>query len=112
MIVILGRLTAAEPEFIEVPLWNRGTPDEPSWPRVSVRPESKFYPGVNGPFQRHVCVYVPAQYVPGTAGRSSFRRMPMRYALPTILDNMIVDHRVPVMVAVVIANGGSERRMQ
>ncbi len=29
--------------------------------------ESKFYPGVNGPFQRHVCVYVPAQYVPGTA---------------------------------------------
>src|SRR5439155_5626496 len=23
-------------------------------------PESKFYPGVNGAFQRHVCVYVPA----------------------------------------------------
>ena len=29
--------------------------------------ESKFYPGVNGPFDRPVCVYVPAQYVPGTA---------------------------------------------
>ena len=29
--------------------------------------ESKFYPGVNEPFQRPVCVYVPAQYVPGTA---------------------------------------------
>jgi hypothetical protein len=33
--------------------------------------ESKFYPGVNGPFQRHVCVYVPAKYVPGTAHRLS-----------------------------------------
>jgi len=30
-------------------------------------PESKFYPGLNGPFERHVCVYVPAQYVAGTA---------------------------------------------
>jgi hypothetical protein len=25
--------------------------------------ESKFYPGTNGPIQRHVCVYVPAGYV-------------------------------------------------
>jgi hypothetical protein len=24
--------------------------------------ESKFYPGVNAAFQRHVCVYVPAGY--------------------------------------------------
>jgi len=24
--------------------------------------ESKFYPGGNGAFQRHVCVYVPAGY--------------------------------------------------
>ena len=25
--------------------------------------ESKFFPGVNAAFQRHVCVYVPAGYV-------------------------------------------------
>jgi enterochelin esterase family protein len=76
--------------------------------------ESKFYPGVNGPFQRHVCVYVPAQYVPGTAAPVivSADAYGMRYALPTILDNMIADHRLPVMVAVMIANGGPERSME
>lgn len=76
--------------------------------------ESKFYPGVNGPFQRHVCVYVPAQYVPGTAAPVivSADAYGMRYGLPTILDNMIADHRLPVMVAVMIANGGAERSME
>jgi len=76
--------------------------------------ESKFYPGVNGPFQRHVCVYVPAQYVPGTAAPVivSADAYGMHYALPTILDNMIADHRLPVMVAVMIANGGAERSME
>ena len=31
--------------------------------------ESKFYPGVNGVVQRHVCVYVPAAYVAAMASR-------------------------------------------
>jgi len=53
--------------------------------------ESKFYPGVNGAFQRHVCVYVPAGYVAGTelpviVAADAYG---MRYNLPTILDNMI-----------------------
>jgi enterochelin esterase-like enzyme len=76
--------------------------------------ESKFYPGVNGPFQRHVCVYVPAQYVPGTAAPVivSADAYGVHYELPTILDNMIADHRLPVMVAVMIANGGAERSME
>ncbi|HLK49289.1 MAG TPA: alpha/beta hydrolase-fold protein [Bryobacteraceae bacterium] len=76
--------------------------------------ESKFYPGVNGPFERHVCVYVPAQYVPGTAAPVivSADAYGMRYGLPTILDNMIADHRLPVMAAVMIANGGAERSME
>jgi hypothetical protein len=36
--------------------------------------DSKFYPGVNGGFQRHVCVYVPAEYVPGTNAGYRLRR--------------------------------------
>src|SRR5262245_55489424 len=32
--------------------------------------ESKFYPGVNGVIQRHVCVYVPAGYIAGTVRKS------------------------------------------
>lgn len=76
--------------------------------------ESRFYPGVNGPFQRHVCVYVPAQYVAGTTAPFivSADAYGMHYELPTILDNMIADHRLPVMVAVMIANGGAERSME
>jgi enterochelin esterase-like enzyme len=76
--------------------------------------DSKFYPGVNGGFQRHVCVYVPAQYVPGTAAPVivSADAYGMRYNLPTILDNMINDQRLPVMVAVMIDNGGSERSLE
>jgi len=76
--------------------------------------ESKFYPGVNGGFQRHVCVYVPAQYVPGTDAPVivSADAYGMRYNLPTILDNMIFDQRLPAMVAVMIDNGGSERSME
>jgi enterochelin esterase-like enzyme len=76
--------------------------------------ESKFYPGVNGPFDRPVCVYVPAQYVPGTAAPVivSADAYGMHYSLPTILDNMIADHRLPVMVAVMIQNGGAERSME
>ncbi len=76
--------------------------------------ESKFYPGANGPFDRHVCVYVPAQYVPGTPAPFivSADAYGMHYELPTILDNMIADHRLPAMVAVMIANGGSERSME
>ena len=76
--------------------------------------ESKFYPGTNGAFDRRVCVYVPAQYVPGTAAPFllSADAYGMHYELPTILDNMIADHRLPVMVAVMIANGGSERSME
>ena len=76
--------------------------------------ESKFYPGVNEPFQRPVCVYVPAQYVPGTVVPVivSADAYGMHYSLPTILDNMIADHRLPVMAAVMIQNGGAERSME
>lgn len=76
--------------------------------------ESKFYPGINGAFQRHVCVYVPAEYVQGTVAPAivSADAYGMRYNLPTILDNMIYDQRLPAMVAVMIDNGGAERSME
>ena len=76
--------------------------------------ESKFYPGVNGAFQRHVCVYVPAGYVAGTELPVivSADAYGMRYNLPTILDNMIYDQRLPAMAAVMIDNGGAERSLE
>ena len=74
--------------------------------------ESKIYPGLNGPFKRAVAVYIPSQYVAGTPAPfivSADAYGLVRRQLPTILDNMIADHRLPVMLAVMIANGGSQR---
>ena len=91
-----------------------GVPEGKVFEFVMNSAESKFYPGMRGAFDRHVCVYVPAQYVAGTPAPVivSADAYGMRYKLPTILDNMIADHRLPVMVAVMIDNGGSERSME
>jgi enterochelin esterase-like enzyme len=74
--------------------------------------DSKIYPGLNGPYTRDVWVYVPSEYVPGTAapfivaqdGRSYTNR------LPVVLDNMIYDHRLPAMIAIMIHHGGGDGR--
>jgi iron(III)-enterobactin esterase len=96
--------------------------------------DSKFYPGIGrnvfgtvdpnnpktlivethpAPYHRTITVYIPSQYVPGTAapfmvthdgpamGRPDTN-------LPHILDNMIAQHRVPPIIAVMIANGGGD----
>ncbi len=96
--------------------------------------DSKFYPGIGRdvfgtvdpdnpktlivqthavPYKRTVTVYVPSQYAPGTAapfivthdgpgmGRPDT-------TLPHVLDNLIHQHRVPAMIAIMIANGGGD----
>lgn len=95
---------------------------------------SKFYPGIGrdvfgtvdpqnpktlivkthpAPYQRAITVYIPSQYAPGTAapfivvhdgptmGRPDL-------TLPRALDNLIAQHRVPAMIAIMIANGGGD----
>ena len=103
--------------------------------------DSKFYPGIArepktfgtpdptdpaklivttshpAPYTRHVSVYVPKQYVPGTVapfivGADGPDRM-----LFTALNNLIASNRVPVMIAISIGNGsgdaqGSERGLE
>lgn len=76
--------------------------------------DSKFYPniGLRGATDtRTVTVYVPSQYVPGTP--APFIIAQDAYGarnnqLPTILDNMIADHRLPVMIAIMSMNGGGD----
>ena len=76
--------------------------------------ESKFYPptGLRGRNPtRKVTVYIPAQYKPGTPAAVIVAQDAYgsgRRQLPTILDNMIHDKRLPVIVAVMIANGGGD----
>src|SRR3954467_6442972 len=68
-------------------------------------------------YTRRVAVYIPQQYVPGTPAPFIVGADGPDPLLFTALDNLIVQHRVPVMVAVSIANGsgdgqGSERGLE
>lgn len=78
--------------------------------------DSKLYPGIAKsapgqvvPYQRRVTVYVPAQYKPGTKSPFMVSQDSMgQNHLPTILDNMIADRRVPSMIAIMIDSGGGD----
>ena len=95
---------------------------------------SKFYPGIArkafgavdpnnpktlvvethpAPYMRTISVYVPSQCRPGTESGFIVTHDGPRMGnpdmnLPHILDNMIAQHRVPVMVAIMIGNGGGD----
>jgi enterochelin esterase family protein len=92
--------------------------------------DSKFYPGIvrdtntaprdpadpnrfvitshAAPYTRKVAVYVPQQYVPGTAAPFIVGADGPDRALFTALDNLIAQHRLPVMIAISIGNGGGD----
>jgi enterochelin esterase family protein len=69
------------------------------------------------PYTRRVTVYVPKQYVPGTAAPFIVGADGPDRALFTALDNLIAQRRVPAMIAISIGNGsgdaqGSERGLE
>ncbi len=76
--------------------------------------DSKFYPptGLRGTRDmRKVTVYIPSQYKPGTPAPfivSADAYGSGRRQLPNILDNMIAEHRLPAMIAIMVANGGGD----
>ncbi len=64
-------------------------------------------------YRRTITVYIPGQYVPGTAAPfmvthdgPGMGRPDMN--LPHILDNMIAQHRLPALIVVMVANGGGD----
>jgi iron(III)-enterobactin esterase len=94
--------------------------------------DSKFYPGIKrepgtfgtpdptnpaklivttshpAPYTRRVTVYVPQQYVLGTASPFIVGADGPDTMMFTALDNLIAEHKVPVMIAVSISNGGGD----
>lgn len=63
-------------------------------------------------YTRQITVYVPAQYVPGSAApfmvvHDGPKGKP-DMTLPHILDNLIAQRRVPALIAIMIANGGGD----
>jgi enterochelin esterase family protein len=78
------------------------------------RKDSKYFPIdaklKNNP-TRKVSVYVPNQYVPGTsAAFAVIQDASYMKQLPTILDNLIHDKRLPVIVPIFVANGGFDSK--
>jgi enterochelin esterase-like enzyme len=64
----------------------------------------------NAPYTRRVWVYVPSQYVAGTPAPFLVVQDGGSYAarLTNILDNMIADHRLPALIAIMINSGGGD----
>lgn len=63
-------------------------------------------------YTRHITVYVPAQYVAGTAapfivGHDGPRGKP-DMMMPNILNNLIAQKRVPVQILIQISSGGGD----
>lgn len=73
---------------------------------------AKTQPGAVVPYARNVAVYVPAQYVAGTAAPFIVAQdgTSPKYldTLPVILDNMIHEKRLPVLIAVMVNHGGGD----
>jgi len=68
-------------------------------------------------YTRHVAVYVPSQYVPGTAAPFIIGTDGPDRLLFNVLDNLIAERRVPAMIAISVGNGsgdaqGSERGLE
>ncbi len=66
----------------------------------------------NVDYKRQITVYVPAQYVAGTAApfmvvHDGPQGKP-NPELPRILDNLIAQKRVPPMIVIMVANGGGD----
>ena len=96
--------------------------------------ESKLYPGIArdafgtvdprnprtlivethaAPWERAITVYVPAQYRRGTRAplivvNDGPKLGDADMLLPHVLDNLIYEHRVPAMIAVMVQNGGGD----
>jgi len=60
------------------------------------------------PYTRHVAVYVPRQYIQGTVAPFIVGADGPDKGLFTVLDNLIAQHRLPVMIAISIGNGGGD----
>ena len=88
-----------------------GTPDPANPAKLVVTTSHR------APYTRRVEVYVPKQYVRGTVAPFIVGADGPDRGLFTALNNLIAEHRVPVMIAISIANGsgdaqGSERGLE
>ena len=124
---ILGPTHNSAPEMIA----QEGLPQGTVYSFTMESTDSKTYPGIArepntfakpdptdptkllvsshaAPYTRRVAVYVPKQYVPGTAAPFIVGADGPDKALFAALDNLIARRRVPAMIAISIGNGGGD----
>ena len=61
-------------------------------------------------FTREINVYIPKQYVDGTAAPILFGQDGLQTDMVNALDNLIADKRLPAIVTVFVANGGGDSK--
>jgi enterochelin esterase-like enzyme len=80
----------------------------PGGPANYMPPDLTQVPVYPKPYTRTVTVYIPAGYVAGTPAPVIVLQDGPDKNLPLVLDNLIAQHRVPAMVAVMLQNGGGD----
>ncbi len=72
--------------------------------------DSKIYPGLTGAYTRRVSVYIPRQCVGGAPAPFIVVQDGGGYTkrISTALDNLIEEHRVPPMIAIMVDSGGGD----
>jgi enterochelin esterase-like enzyme len=125
---IIGPTHQAAPEMIA----STNVPQGSVYKFTMSSADSKFYPGIKrdqgtfgtpdpndpaklivttshpAPYTRQIYVYVPKQYVPGTAAPFIVGADGPDKILFAALDNLIAEKKVPPMVAIAIGNGGGD----
>jgi iron(III)-enterobactin esterase len=102
--VVEFTMTSAESKFYPGIAREQGAPARPD-PADPTRMLVATHPA---PWTRKVAVYVPKQYVAGTAAPFLVGADGIDRGLFTALDNLIAEKRVPAMVAISIQNGGGD----
>jgi enterochelin esterase-like enzyme len=109
--------------------FNIGSADSKIYPGIARDPGTFGTPDPNNPaslivttshpapYTRHIAVYIPQQYVPGTEAPFIVGADGPDRVLFTALDHLIAERRVPVMIAISIGNGsgdaqGSQRGLE
>lgn len=102
------------PDYAKAPEMTRkdGVPKGDIHDFVMKSQDSKVYPGLNGPYTRKAWVYVPKQYVAGTAAPFIIVQDGGGYVgrLSTALDTLIFEKRVPAMIAIFLDSGGGDSK--
>ncbi len=125
---ILGPTHNPAPETLA----HEGVPQETVFTFTMDSRDSKIYPGIArdadtfgsadptdpakmvvntsrpAPYTRQLAVYVPKQYMPGTVTPFIVGADGPDRVLFTALDNLIAQHRIPVMIGISIGNGGGD----